>query len=71
MKPIISNLTNYIAYNPSHKEIFSPYLYPIANQKIYDGLVYLNTELPLQILERIAQLPYFGSEKKRNEVQNF
>jgi hypothetical protein len=43
----------------------SPQLTTISNEKVYNTLFYLKTELPLKILEKISELPYFGNESKR------
>jgi hypothetical protein len=47
----------------------SPWVTAIPNQKVLDMANYLSTDLPLQILEKISSLPYYGSEKKRSQVQ--
>lgn len=65
-------LTEEMKIAPSYKQIFPPSLKAISNEKIYDALYYINTELPLIILSKIAELPPpIGSEKKREDAKNF
>jgi hypothetical protein len=71
LAPIIRILTDYLITNPSQKQIFSPHCIPVANEKIYNGLYFLTTDLPLQILEKMSEMPYLGSDKKREEVKTF
>ncbi len=44
---------------------------PVSNEKVYEALFYIKSELPLQILEKLSMMPYIGSAKKREQVKNY
>lgn len=68
---IIDVLLEWISRNPSPKQVFEPSLTAVANEKIKDALFYIKTQLPLEIMHRVAKLPKFGSKKKVEQVKNF
>lgn len=51
--------------HPSQKQVFPPHLTPITNERVYEALFFIQSELPLQILEKLSMMPYIGSAKKR------
>lgn len=59
-------MTQYFQKYPSYKQVRSPWVTPIPNQQVFNVANYLSTDLPLQILEKVSSLPYYGSEKKRS-----
>jgi len=38
---------------------------------VYDQLFYLTNALPLEAMAKLAEMPYIGNEKNREQVKNF
>lgn len=66
MDKIVEILKSFVKYYPSFKQVFPPSIRTIPNEKVYDTLFYLTNTLPLDMMEKAAELPYYGNEKKRD-----
>jgi fatty acyl-CoA reductase len=51
----------YIKFNPYDKQIREPRWMPLVDLKAYKSLTYVSEDLPADILEKIASLPFVGS----------
>ncbi len=51
----------YLKYNPYHIQAFKPYIVFITNEKLHKTRFYLNTELPVLVLDKISKIPGIGT----------
>jgi len=60
----MKTVLEYVTCNPSYKEVFSPHLTPISNEKLYEAIYQVTTRLPLEIMHTIGKMPYIGSKQQ-------
>lgn len=61
----------YLKYNPFEQQIRETGFWVTGDKKLYDTVIYLQDDLPAQIMGVIAKIPFIGSKQMQEQITKF